>query len=60
MVGGIRMVAGKSGSATDVLHTAGPAPSAADLAFKPSVRYFDSAFASKMHGTSAAVAQEVG
>jgi hypothetical protein len=60
--GGIRMVAGHSGAATDVLLArageAGAAPAASGER-RPSVRTFNSAFASSMQGASAVVAEEV-
>jgi hypothetical protein len=58
--GGIRMVPGVwcHHADTDVLNARRPI-TAADLAFRPSVRYFASAFASSMKGAAAVVVQEV-
>jgi hypothetical protein len=58
MVGGLRMVNGRSAGATDPLATVRPL-SAADLEFRPSVRYYRKAFASSMSGTGAVVVSEV-
>jgi hypothetical protein len=58
MVGGLRMVSGHSFGRSDPLNTA-RAITAADLAFRPSVRYFNNAFASSMAGAGAVLVAEV-
>ncbi|KAI8473260.1 MAG: hypothetical protein J3K34DRAFT_411440 [Monoraphidium minutum] len=57
--GGIKMVPGHSGAPTDVLHVRRPRLSAAGLVFKPVVRCFAHAFASKMQGVAAIVTGEL-